>query len=78
MSEDHFRVERWRRGRNKTEMFADTLIEWLGLGTNYAADLAIELLIYEWAEQKHVIREQEHVYGELQKPQQLNADSPWI
>ena len=34
MSEDHFRVERWRRGRNKTEMFADTLIEWLGLGTN--------------------------------------------
>lgn len=34
-TKDQFRVERWRRGRNKTEMFADTLIELLGLGTNY-------------------------------------------
>ena len=34
MYKDHFRVERWRRRRNKIEMFADTLIEWLGLGTH--------------------------------------------
>ena len=34
MYKDPFRVERWRRGRNKT-MFADTLIEYLGLKTNY-------------------------------------------